>query len=166
MASLVGKDFPEDVAFMHVPYVAEKAGVHEICGMPIKYDASKDFKNKKVVVVAVPGAFTPTCSEKHIPTFLEQKDALKAKGVDQVIVIAYNDAFVMSAWGKANGVTDDFIIFASDSEAKFSKSIGWTMGERTGRYAIIVDHGKVTYAQEAEKGGIAGSDAESVLAKL
>lgn len=57
-------------------------------------------------------------------------------------------------------------IFATDGEAKFSKSIGWTMGERTGRYAIIVDNGKVTYAQEAEKGGIAGSDAESVLAKL
>lgn len=69
-----------------------------------------EFKNKKVVVVAVPGAFTPTCSEKHIPTFLEQKDALKAKGVDQIIVIAYNDPFVMSAWGKANGVTDDFIV--------------------------------------------------------
>lgn len=137
MAALVGKDFPEGVAFMHVPYVAEKAGVHEVCGMPVKYDASKgrplvsqlpfqsfsrgearslltlsnpEFKNKKVVLVAVPGAFTPTCSEKHVPTFLEQKDALKAKGVDQVIVIAYNDAFVMSAWGKANGVTDDFIV--------------------------------------------------------
>lgn len=60
--------------------------------------------------MAVPGAFTPTCSEKHIPTFIEQKDALKAKGVDQVVVIAYNDPFVMSAWGKANGVTDDFIV--------------------------------------------------------
>lgn len=69
-----------------------------------------EFKDKKVVVVAVPGAFTPLCSEKHVPTFLEQKDALKAKGVDQVVVIAYNDAFVMSAWGKANGVTDDFIV--------------------------------------------------------
>lgn len=139
MAALAGKDFPEEVAFMHVPYVAEKAGVHEVCGMPVKYDASKgklstspcslsvtllekpqpadqfgstivEFKNKKVVVVAVPGAFTPTCSEKHVPTFLEQKDALKAKGVDQIIVIAYNDPFVMSAWGKANGVTDDFIV--------------------------------------------------------
>lgn len=57
-------------------------------------------------------------------------------------------------------------IFASDPEAKFSKSIGWTMGERTGRYAIIVDNGKVTYAEEAEKGGIAGSDADAILSKL
>ncbi|CAN8100677.1 unnamed protein product [Discula destructiva] len=166
MASLVGQAFPEDVAFQHVPYVPEKAGVHEICGMPVKYDASKEFKNKKVVIVAVPGAFTPTCSEQHVPSFLEKKEELKAKGVDQVIVIAFNDAWVMSAWGKANGVKDDFFIFATDTEAKFSKSIGWTMGERTGRYAIVVDHGKVTYAEEAEKGGIAGSDADSVLAKL
>lgn len=69
-----------------------------------------EFKDKKVVVVAVPGAFTPTCSEKHIPTFIEEKAALKAKGVDHVIVIAYNDPFVMSAWGKSNDVTDDFIV--------------------------------------------------------
>lgn len=69
-----------------------------------------EFKEKKVVVVAVPGAFTPTCSEKHVPTFIEQKDALKAKGVDHVIVIAYNDPFVMSAWGKSNGIKDDFLV--------------------------------------------------------
>lgn len=69
-----------------------------------------EFKDKKVVIVAVPGAFTPTCSEKHIPTFIEEKDALKAKGIDHVIVIAFNDAWVMSAWGKSNGVTDDFIV--------------------------------------------------------
>lgn len=69
-----------------------------------------EFKNKKVVVVAVPGAFTPTCSEQHIPTFLEQKEAFKKAGVDNIIVIASNDAFVMSAWGKTNGVTDDYIV--------------------------------------------------------
>lgn len=69
-----------------------------------------EFQNKKVVIVAVPGAFTPTCSEQHIPTFIEQKEALKAKGIDQVVVIAYNDAFVMSAWGKSHGITDDFIV--------------------------------------------------------
>lgn len=69
-----------------------------------------EFKEKKVVLVAVPGAFTPTCAEKHIPTFIEQKDALKAKGVDQIVVIAYNDPFVMSAWGKSNEVKDEFIV--------------------------------------------------------
>lgn len=61
-------------------------------------------------MVAVPGAFTPTCSEQHIPTFLEQKEAFKKAGVDNIIVLASNDAFVMSAWGKSNGVTDDYIV--------------------------------------------------------
>lgn len=69
-----------------------------------------EFKDKKVVIVAVPGAFTPTCSEKHIPTFIEQKDALKAKGIDQIVVIAFNDPWVMSAWGKSHGITDDWIV--------------------------------------------------------
>lgn len=96
----------------------------------------------------------------------------------------------MSAWGKSNEVKDDFIvsgipapqwifgdsrshvkppqpqIFATDAETKFSQQIGWTMGERTGRYALIVDHGKVTYAEQAAKGGVEGTDAASVLAKL
>ncbi|KAK7729839.1 peroxiredoxin type-2 [Cytospora paraplurivora] len=165
MASLVGQQFPADVSFLYIPYTPEKAGLNA-CGLPQKYDASKEFQNKKVVIVAVPGAFTPTCAEQHIPTFIQQKEALKAKGVDHVIVIAYNDPYVQSAWGKSFGITDDFIIFATDAETKFSKSIGWTLGERTGRYALVVDHGKVIYAEQAEQGGIKGSDAESVLAKL
>lgn len=170
MASLVGQSFPEDVSFMHVPFVDGK-GVNEMCGLPQKYDASKgtvittppplcptnnkhkhspnptllfsrtsydirnqahicalhptrtEFKNKKVALVAVPGAFTPTCSEKHVPTFIEEKEALKAKGIDQVVVIAYNDAFVMSAWGKANGVKDDFIV--SPPTVTDKKRRGW-----------------------------------------
>lgn len=69
-----------------------------------------EFKNKKVILVSVPGAFTPTCQANHIPTFTSKVDELKAKGIDQVVVIACNDAFVMSAWGKANGVKDDFIV--------------------------------------------------------
>ncbi|KAG6367512.1 hypothetical protein INS49_001702 [Diaporthe citri] len=164
MASLTGQPFPEDVSFLYIPYSPDKAGLNS-CGLPIKYDASKEFKEKKVVLVAVPGAFTPTCAEKHIPTFIEQKDALKAKGVDQIVVIAYNDPFVMSAWGKSNEVKDDFIVFATDAETKFSQQIGWTLGERTGRYALIVDHGKVTYAEKAAN-GVEGTDAAAVLAKL
>lgn len=69
-----------------------------------------EFKNKKVVLVAVPGAFTPTCQVAHIPSYTSNIDKLKAKGVDQIVVIASNDAFVMSAWGKANNVKDDFIV--------------------------------------------------------
>jgi alkyl hydroperoxide reductase 1 len=69
-----------------------------------------EFKNKKVVLVSIPGAFTPTCSGSHIPSYTENIDAIKAKGVDQVIVVAFNDPFVMSGWAKANGVTDDKIV--------------------------------------------------------
>ena len=93
------------------------------------------------------GAFTPVCSARHVPEYVEKLPELKAKGVDVVAVLAYNDAFVMSAWGKANGVKNDDILFLSDPDAKFSKSIGWTeAGGRTGRYGVILDHGKVTYA--------------------
>jgi len=69
-----------------------------------------EFKDKKVVIVAVPGAFTPTCQEQHLSSYLEHLDDLKAKGVDQVIFIASNDAWVMSAWGKANGINDEKIV--------------------------------------------------------
>lgn len=69
-----------------------------------------EFKNKKVVLVSVPGAFTPTCQVSHIPSYINNKEKLKAQGIDQVVVIAYNDAWVMSAWGKANNIKDDFIV--------------------------------------------------------
>lgn len=77
---------------------------------------------------------------------------MKAKGVDVVAVISYNDAFVMNAWSKANGIKNDEILFLEDPEAKFSKSIGWTMGPRTARYAIVIDKGTVIYAGKDEKG--------------
>lgn len=69
-----------------------------------------ELANKKAVIVAIPGAFTPTCSAAHLPSYIENKDKLKAKGVDQVIFLAHNDAFVMSGWGKANNVKDDYIV--------------------------------------------------------
>lgn len=161
-----GDAFPQDVAFSYIPVTPENSDITS-CGIPANYNASQEFKNKKVVLVAVPGAFTPTCQVAHIPSYTDNIDKLKAKGVDQVVVIASNDAFVMSAWGKANNVKDDFIIFASDADIKFSKSIGWFGGDRTGRYAIVVDHGKVTYAakEDAPK-TIEKSGGEAVLSKL
>jgi alkyl hydroperoxide reductase 1 len=150
--------------------------------------------------VAVPGAFTPTCQEQHITSYLSHLGDLKAKGVDSVIFIASNDAFVMSAWGKANGISDESIVcvlipllhiwsyyvvdhvlsmtglrmltvssqlFMSDANAEFSRSIGWASADRTGRYAVVVDHGKVVYAEaDTQRGSIAHSGAEGVLAKL
>lgn len=124
-APKAGDAFPEGVSFMWVPYREEKAGV-TACGLPVKYDASKgvsfqrlktnelralisivEFKNKKIVLTAAPGAFSPTCQERHLVSYLEDWPKLKAKGVDNVIFISGNDHWVMSAWGKANGVTDN-----------------------------------------------------------
>ncbi|KAL2127955.1 hypothetical protein VTI74DRAFT_9932 [Chaetomium olivicolor] len=160
-----GDAFPSGVTFTYIPPTGSLDLT--VCGLPTKYDASKEFQTKKVVLVAVPGAFTPTCQEQHITSYLANLDKLKAKGVDSVIFIASNDAFVMSAWGKANGVKDESILFMSDANADFSRSIGWASADRTGRYAIVVDHGKVVYAEtDTQRGSIAHSGAEGVLAKL
>lgn len=161
----VGDSFPENVTFTYVAPTGELDLT--ACGLPIKYNASEEFKNKKVVLVAVPGAFTPTCQVQHVTSYLAKLDELKAKGVDQVIFIASNDHWVMAAWGKANGVKDDSILFMSDAGLEFSKSIGWIQGDRTQRYAIIVDHGKVVYADaDNVRGSIEKSGAEGVLSKL
>ncbi|KAH6854935.1 Redoxin [Chaetomium sp. MPI-CAGE-AT-0009] len=166
MATLqIGSSFPEDVSFSYIP----PTGSLDLgtCGFPTTYNASKEFQTKKIVLVAVPGAFTPTCQEQHIVSYLSHLAELKAKGVDQVIFIASNDAWVMSAWGKANGIKDESILFMSDANADFSRSIGWASADRTGRYAVVVDHGKVVYAEaDTTKGSIAHSGAEGVLAKL
>jgi alkyl hydroperoxide reductase 1 len=161
----VGEPFPEGVSFTYVA----PSGELDItaCGVPIKYDASKELATKRAVIVAVPGAFTPTCQVAHVTSYINNLDKLKAAGVDQIIFIASNDSWVMAAWGKANGIKDDSILFMSDEGAAFSKSIGWVQGDRTKRYAIIVDHGKVVYADVDEvRGSIEKSGAEAVLAKL
>ena len=106
---------------------------------------------KKVVIFAVPGAFTPTCHAKHVPSFLDQHDAIKAKGVDAIYCVAVNDAFVLDAWGKANG-TDGKITMLSDGNGTFTAALdlGFDgsmagLGTRSKRYAMIVDNGKVTW---------------------
>ncbi|KAI1334707.1 putative peroxisomal membrane protein [Xylariaceae sp. FL0016] len=163
-----GDAFPSDVKFSYVVPTPDTADVLA-CGMPVPYDASKEFADKKVVLVAVPGAFTPTCQNTHITGYLAKLADLKSKGVDRVICIAYNDAFVMSAWGKANGIKDDSVLFMSDDGTKFSQSIGWTMlpdAPRTSRYAMIIDHGKVVYAEKEPAKGVTVSGVDDVLAKL
>ncbi|MEO9189796.1 MAG: peroxiredoxin [Acetobacteraceae bacterium] len=130
------------------------------------------FKGKKVVLFAVPGAFTPTCSQKHLPGFVEQASALKAKGVDTVACIAVNDAFVMGAWGKAQG-TDGKVVMLADGSGAFTKALGLEldlvsrgMGVRSQRYALIAENGKVTQLAVEQPGGFDVSKAESMLAKL
>ncbi|KAI9042106.1 peroxiredoxin family protein [Aspergillus affinis] len=160
-----GDAFPADVVFQYIPWSEDKADA-KVCGIPTNYNASTEWADKKVVLFSVPGAFTPTCSENHLPGYIQNLAKLKEKGVDVVAVIAYNDPFVMSAWGKVNEVKGDDLLFLTDPEARFSSSIGWTSGERTGRYAIVVDHGKVTYAQLEPEKGVKVSGADAVLANL
>ncbi|KAK2626482.1 hypothetical protein QTJ16_003657 [Diplocarpon rosae] len=161
----LGDSLPAGVTFSYVPYTPENGDITS-CGMPINYDASKEWADKKVVLFAVPGAFTPGCSAKHLPGYIKNLPALKSKGVDVVAAIAFNDAWVMSAWGKANGIKGEDILFLSDTNAEFSKKLGWTAGERTARYALIIDHGKITYAEKEPGREVSVSSAEAVLAKL
>ncbi|KAH8159403.1 hypothetical protein CIB48_g8846 [Xylaria polymorpha] len=160
-----GDAFPADVGFLYVKPTPETSDVLA-CGIPTKFDASADFANKKAVLVSVPGAFTPTCQVTHVTGYISKLSELKAKGVDTVIVIAFNDPFVQAAWGKANGIKDESIIFATDNEAAFSKTLGWTLGPRTARYAIVVDHGKVVYAEKEPAGDVGVSGVDAVLAVL
>jgi peroxiredoxin len=130
------------------------------------------FKGKKVVMFAVPGAFTPTCSAKHLPGFVQNVAALKAKGVDTVICVAVNDAFVMGAWGKDQGVGDNVVMLA-DGSAMLTKALGLELdltarglGVRSQRYALVVEDGKVTHVAIEAPGGFEVSKAESILAAL
>ncbi|KAI5295368.1 hypothetical protein KEM52_001639 [Ascosphaera acerosa] len=162
----VGDSFPENVTYSYIPYSPETS-TFQACGFPIKYNASKEWADKKVVLVSIPGAFTPTCSANHLPGFIEALPALRAKGVDVVAFQACNDAWVMNAWAKANHVKNDAkeILFLSDEG--LAKSLGWNEGERTGRWAVVLDHGKVAYVGKEKNGGEFGvSSAESVLKAL
>merc|ERR1711862_586724 len=123
---------------------------------------------KKVIIFAVPGAFTPGCSKSHLPSFIDAQDELKSKGVELTICIATNDAFVMEAWGRTSGGADAGIIFLSDSKAELSKALGLLIDgfmPRSKRFSLIADGGIVThYFSSAE----ASSDtwAPKVLSSL
>ncbi len=139
---------------------------------PKEVSTSDIFDGKKVVLFAVPGAFTPTCSAKHLPGFVEQYDALAAKGVDTIVCLAVNDAFVMGAWGRDQNVGDKILMLA-DGSAAFTKALGLEldlvsrgMGVRAQRFAMVVDHGKVTQLAVEQPGGFDVSRAESILAHL
>ncbi|KAA8900839.1 hypothetical protein TRICI_006124 [Trichomonascus ciferrii] len=142
------------------------------CGLPVVYDCDKELPNKKVIIVSVPGAFTPACTANHIPPYIEKINQLKSKGVDEIIVVSANDPFVQSAWGKALDARNK-MIFASDGNSEFSESIGFSqdlsakgLGRRNNRYALVVDHGIVTYAEKETGMDIGVSGVDAVLAKL
>jgi peroxiredoxin (alkyl hydroperoxide reductase subunit C) len=130
------------------------------------------FKGKKVVMFAVPGAFTPTCSAKHLPGFVQNAEAIKAKGVDSVVCVAVNDAFVMGAWGKDQG-TGDKVVMLADGSAALTKALGLELdltarglGVRSQRYALVAEDGKVTHLAVEAPGGFEVSKAEAILAAL
>ena len=139
---------------------------------PKETSTDEIFKGKKVVLFAVPGAFTPTCSAKHLPGFVQNADAFKAKGVDTIACIAVNDVFVMDAWGKEQG-TGGKITMLADGAAAFAKAIGLEldlnargMGWRSQRYAMVAEDGTVTHLGVEQPGGFEVSKAEVVLAEL
>ena len=130
------------------------------------------FKGKTVVLFGVPGAFTPTCSAKHLPGFVTQAAALKAKGVDLVACMAVNDAFVLGAWAKDQGITNEVVMLA-DGSAAFTKAMGLEfdltargLGVRSQRFALIAKDGKVTHVAVEAPGAFEVSKAEAVLAAL
>lgn len=147
-------------------------GVLKVMGAegPKDLPTSEVFNGKKVVMFAVPGAFTPGCSMTHLPGFVVHADKIKAKGVDSIVCLAVNDAFVMDAWGKAQNAEE--IIMAADGSGKYTEALGLVLdltemglGKRSKRYAMIVDDGKVSYLGVDAK-AIEQSSAEAVLAQL
>ena len=130
------------------------------------------FSGKKVVLVSVPGAFTPTCSMNHLPGFVDQTAALKDKGVDTVACMAVNDVFVMDAWGKDRGVGDDVVMLA-DGNGEYAQALGlemdasgFGMGMRGQRFAIVVDDGVVSHLAVEAPGQFEVSKAEAILDAL
>jgi peroxiredoxin len=129
------------------------------------------FAGKKVVMFAVPGAFTPGCSKTHLPGFVVHADAIKAKGVDSIICMAVNDAFVMHAWGEAQNA--EHLIMLADGSADFAKAMGLEldladkgMGVRCKRMAMVIENGVVSFMAIEPPGGIVESSAEAILKVL
>jgi peroxiredoxin len=137
---------------------------------PVKTDEL--FAGKKVVLFALPGAFTPTCSAKHLPGFIQSADAIKAKGADVIACLSVNDAFVMGAWGDQQGAGGKVMMLA-DGNGEFTKALGlemdatrFGMGHRSQRFSMIVDDGVVKALNIEEPGAFSVSSAEHVLKQL
>jgi len=138
---------------------------------PEKVQSGEYFAGKKVALFSVPGAYTPTCSAKHLPGFVEKAAELKAKGVDEIAATAVNDAFVLGAWNKTNGSPD--ITMLADGNGEFAEALGLTMdgsgfgmGKRGQRFSMLVDDGVVTELNVEAPGDFKVSSAEHLLSQL
>ena len=158
MTIAVGEKIPS----IKLKYASEKG--------PADITTDEIFNGKKVVLFAVPGAFTPTCSAAHLPGFVVNVDAIKAKGVDSVVCMAVNDAFVMGAWGKAQNA--EHILMLADGNADFAHALGleldgkgFGMGIRSKRFAMIVNNGVVELLN-IDSAALEKTAAEAILAAL
>lgn len=138
---------------------------------PQDITTSDIFSGKKVVLFAVPGAFTPTCSAAHLPSFVVNADTLKAKGVDSIVCLSVNDAFVMDAWSKDKNAEE--LMMVGDGNGDFTKAVGLEMdgsgfglGTRSQRYALVAEDGKVTALNIEAPGAYEVSSAEAILEVL
>jgi len=129
------------------------------------------FGGKRVALFAVPGAFTPTCSAKHLPGFVEKAAMLKARGIDEIACVSVNDVFVMGAWGQKDGSAD--VAMLADGNGEFAKAIGleldgtgFGMGQRSQRYAMVVDNGTVEHLFVEAPGEFKVSSADHMLSEL
>jgi peroxiredoxin len=141
-------------------------------GKPSQVSLAELSRGKRVVVFAVPGAFTPTCSMKHLPGFVDQEKALRAKGADEIVCLSVNDAFVMDAWGKGSNAGGKVRMLA-DGNGDFTRAVGlgldasgFGMGQRSQRYAMILRDGRVEKLLVEPGPGLSASSADSVLSHL
>lgn len=138
---------------------------------PEQVQSAEYFAGKKVALFSVPGAFTPTCSAKHLPGFVEKASELRAKGVDEIVGTAVNDAFVMGAWNQAAGSAD--ITMLADGNADFAQAVGLTMdgsgfglGQRGQRFSMVINDGVVEQLNVEAPGDFSVSSAEHMLEQL
>jgi peroxiredoxin len=139
---------------------------------PNSFDIAKETSGKKIAVFALPGAFTPTCSAKHVPGYVQQADALKAAGIDEIWCVSVNDAFVMGAWGRDQH-TSGKVRMMADGSAAFTQAIGLSldltsrgMGLRSNRYSMLVIDGEVKSLNVEGPGKFEVSDADTMLAQV
>jgi glutaredoxin/glutathione-dependent peroxiredoxin len=145
---------------------------HMTANGPAEISTDEIFSGKKVALFSVPGAFTPTCSAKHLPGYVEKAGEMKKKGVDTIACISVNDAFVMDAWGKAQNVGDKVMMLA-DGSGTFAKALGveldlnaMGLGTRAKRYSMLVDNGVVKQLNLEEPGAFKVSDADTMLKQI
>lgn len=141
---------------------------------PVKIALSEKLAGRKVILFGLPGAFTPTCNSAHLPSFIRTKKAFDEKGVDEIICVSVNDVHVMKLWGEMSGAEEAGITMLADADSSFSKAIGMQysnpaagMFDRSKRYAMLVDDGKVVLLQQEESPGTCDiSGGESLLASI